>query len=151
METSPVLRGTITYVMLRPSLIAALVFLSACSKTPAGSGAPALVDHEVLLELGQRADLTQDVSVQFTKVVEDSRCPANVVCVWMGNARVELQFRGLRAVAFPPESLNTNQSVGKQAVTHRYVRVELVNVEPYPGLGSGDPVRVRLHWSYLPD
>ena len=143
METFSLRRGTITYVRLRPSLIAALVFLSACSKSPAASTTSA---NEVLLELGQRAVLTGDIGVRFTKVVEDSRCPANVVCIWEGNARVELTFDGPEA-----DSLNTNGSSGPRSLTHKYLRLELVNLEPYPGTGSTDPLRVRLRWGYLPD
>jgi len=32
------------------------------------------------------------VQVRFDRVVEDSRCPTDVVCVWAGRAEVELTF-----------------------------------------------------------
>jgi hypothetical protein len=34
-----------------------------------------------------------DVHVTFERVVQDSRCPRNVTCVWAGEATVELRFR----------------------------------------------------------
>lgn len=44
-----------------------------------------------LLAPGQQSNcLDCEVSVSFTKVVSDSRCPSDVDCVWAGIAEVEL-------------------------------------------------------------
>lgn len=32
-----------------------------------------------------------DVSITFEKVVEDSRCPEGVQCVWAGNAKIQVK------------------------------------------------------------
>jgi len=43
------------------------------------------------------------VRVSFTQVVEDSRCPASVACVWQGNAAIRLDIRTAGGTAFPSE------------------------------------------------
>ena len=44
-----------------------------------------------LLRPGFQYDCSEcDVSVSFTKVISDSRCPSDAICVWAGMAVVEL-------------------------------------------------------------
>jgi len=38
--------------------------------------------------------VTRDMSIHFMEVLEDSRCPEGVVCVWAGQARVKLRISG---------------------------------------------------------
>ena len=47
------------------------------------------------------------VTVSFTKVIDDSRCPMNARCVWAGNARIELAISKGKGQAQIVE-LNTN-------------------------------------------
>jgi hypothetical protein len=43
--------------------------------------------QEASLIIGQRVLVVgEDLSIEFTDVVEDSRCPRNVTCVWQGQA-----------------------------------------------------------------
>jgi hypothetical protein len=44
----------------------------------------------VRIPLGETAQLG-DVSVKFNEVLEDSRCPKDVTCIWAGRARVQLE------------------------------------------------------------
>ena len=47
--------------------------------------------HRVEFRLGESVELPgQGIGISFDQVVEDSRCPANVVCVWAGKAVIEL-------------------------------------------------------------
>ena len=47
--------------------------------------------HRVEIGLGGSVQLPdQGIGISFDEVVEDSRCPANVVCVWAGEAVIEL-------------------------------------------------------------
>jgi len=44
------------------------------------------------LALGQTAQLRPaDLSITFQAVIEDSRCPVNLQCIWAGNATVTLE------------------------------------------------------------
>ena len=70
--------------------LALLLSAASCDKSqvqtdPFELGAP------FLLAPGEQYNcLDCDVSVSFTKVVSDSRCPLDVDCVWAGIAEVEL-------------------------------------------------------------
>ena len=50
------------------------------------------LDEPFPLRVEQSADITgTPLRLHFVAVTEDSRCPADVVCVWAGNARVQLR------------------------------------------------------------
>ena len=38
--------------------------------------------------------VTRDFNIEFLEVLEDSRCPKDVVCVWEGQARVKVRISG---------------------------------------------------------
>jgi hypothetical protein len=74
----------------------------------------------------------------------DSRCPANVQCVWAGEAKtaVELELRGQKAQTTlklggdrkSADSDSVNVAVGGRSFT-----VLLREVQPYPGAGTDTP------------
>ncbi len=37
---------------------------------------------------------TREMNIEFVEVLEDSRCPKDVVCVWAGQARVKVKLSG---------------------------------------------------------
>ncbi len=85
-----------------------------------GGGAEALISGE-------------NLKLRFTDVLEDSRCPARVQCVWTGQARIVVSVQ-------PPGSgpttveFNTNPAPGQTvdaASVGRY-RIELQSLDPYP-------------------
>lgn len=67
--------------------------------------------------------------VAFDTVEADSRCPADAMCVWQGDAaaRFRLTVEGRRAGA----TLHT--ATEPRQVEHAGYVFRLVNVEPYPG------------------
>lgn len=88
----------------RPILVLlSAALLAGCSRSsgPAAPGdgpAQARYDSPAEFELapGQRAivDGGQFV-IRFERVVDDSRCPGDVWCVWAGDARLELRLEGM--------------------------------------------------------
>jgi len=92
-------------------LIAGLVIAGCGSGT--GTVAPG---EEFSLKIGESASIRgEDLEITFLEVLEDSRCPKNVECIWAGRAkslielktgdsaeRVELSEPGLTE---PPNSL----------------------------------------------
>jgi len=76
---------------LRP--IAALALLAACVTTPPPSVTAGL-DQDFRLARGETAAVGADrLTVRFSAVVEDSRCPMGVQCIRAGEARVQLELR----------------------------------------------------------
>ena len=69
-------------------VIMAFIWLSAASAGPAN----VLIDKEFSLGIGQTASIEGErLVIKFKAVLEDSRCPVNVVCVWAGNGKVEFE------------------------------------------------------------
>ncbi|MFQ5537839.1 MAG: hypothetical protein ACE5GJ_10335 [Gemmatimonadota bacterium] len=122
-------------------LFATLVSLQACSEgeptSPEPSGALLDTPVDVTLGLGeaQRVPGTA-LSVSFVRVAEDSRCPQDVVCVWEGNATVEV---GVRAGTGPTFPLQINTSLPPTSVVWNEIRTSLVKLEPTPIAGRPIP------------
>jgi len=76
--------------------------------------------------------------VEFTNVLEDSRCPMNARCIWEGNARIALKVRESTRGQGTVE-LNTSERFPTRA---RYgentkgISIELRRLEPMPMAGA---------------
>ena len=70
-----------------------------------------------------------DLNVQFVDVTGDSRCPADAICIQGGDALVNI--RVLDNGATSAYELHTGDS-SRAAVTHKQVRIALVELAPYP-------------------
>jgi len=78
----------------RFSLIAlAVLALAACTKKDAADLAFKL-DTPFFLDQGHSIPKEDDnaVQVRFNRVLDDSRCPIDAICVWAGRAEVEVTF-----------------------------------------------------------
>lgn len=80
-----------------------LVLLVGCGRD--GSGIAAVrgdVQSTVTLRLGETAPVPESsLLLTFDRVVEDSRCPVDVVCITAGNAAVALQVKSAGHAAEP--------------------------------------------------
>lgn len=104
-------------------LIAFSAFLTACEKS---------VDPETSLDI-RLHDCAgtifsgDDTHLCFDSVISDSRCPANLVCIWQGMAEVQLTL-----------IKHSNTHVFKLALssdtTLAGYKIELLELNPYPGL-----------------
>lgn len=127
-------------------LSAALTLAAACSSSPAaapgsGGAAPdastdtrsAALGDTVHIPLGRSASVDGGrLVLTFRGRGPDSRCPANVVCVWMGDVPARIAARaGATSVerelhtGIEPHSLTVNGYV-----------VTLVGLLPYPGTAA---------------
>ena len=92
--------------------------------------------QEFTLRVGQRAAVEGDgLRVRFASVANDSRCPADVTCVWAGNAEVliEAEAGGGRANL----KLNTHGGDGfPKESRHQQYSVGLVALSPHPRTDS---------------
>jgi hypothetical protein len=68
------------------------------------------------------------VRVEFVGVVGDSRCPADALCIQLGEAVVHLRVYDGAITAY---ELRTGHP-DRGAVTHHALRIELVDLQPYP-------------------
>ena len=99
-----------------------------------GNGVPVApvgpVDQRVVLAPGQTLATDAGVSVQFVEVSGDSRCPADALCIQGGDAIVTIRVRE-STDAGSTYALHPGDAA-RAAATHRGVRIELVELQPYP-------------------
>ena len=85
---------------------------------------------EVTLGYGDEVAVNGSVvRVAFGQVLSDSRCPTDVVCVWEGNAEVEI---GIRAGMGPTVPLRLNTTQEPRFVDWQGIRVTLLALMPAP-------------------
>lgn len=105
--------------------IALTVALAACQSAGAPAARQASLDQEIRLAPGERAVYAQQgITVQFVRVVTDSRCPTDATCFWAGEVQVQLSTWTNAAAAEQHEI-----KAGEHATLGEY-RLLVVRVEP---------------------
>lgn len=103
----------------------ALLLTGAC----AASTATVPLDDTVTLEPGRAVRVTDvPARITFVSVRADSRCPADVTCVWAGNAEVVLKVEDDR---LPDDTIIVlNTGVEPRSGRVGDLRIELLDVAP---------------------
>lgn len=117
---------------------ATIVFASTITPVPTSTPIPiipteqlieSLLDEEIQIKIGESVTLERgSLTIKFKSLVEDSRCPQGVVCIWEGNAEVILE------VSKNEITLNTALDP-KEKVVGDY-NIQLRDVIPYPKAGE---------------
>ena len=120
--------------LLSVAAVLLLGSLGSLTARPDAAGNPVRVrlGQEFNLRAGQQAAVEgKRLKVRFVRVLNDSRCPVDVTCVWAGNAEVliEVEDRGSRTRL----KLNTQggDKFPKEGRHHQYI-IELVALGPNP-------------------
>lgn len=97
--------------------------------------------------LGETVQL-DDVAFSLTEILEDSRCPSDVTCVWAGRAKVivEIEEKGKEIVTQDILFQNGKQPMLFETKTHVYRAVKL---SPYPTSSTKDIMKYKLLISAL--
>jgi hypothetical protein len=81
-----------------------------------------------VLRHGQEVRLREGLlRLTFVQVMEDSRCPVDVTCVWEGNARIRV---GAAVGMGPSDPIELNTAQEPHAVEWQDVRIILQEVQP---------------------
>jgi hypothetical protein len=76
------------------------------------------------------------VEIKFDSRVADSRCPANAVCVWQGDAHARIATRVAGGAAVTSDLHST---LAPLKVTVDRYSISMIGMTPYPGAGrDGD-------------
>jgi hypothetical protein len=120
-------------------IMAAMLALAGCAATPGEpAGSSATAPETTMAGLGESARLG-DVTVRPLAILEDSRCPQDVQCVWAGRVRLRAAISGV-----PGES---EMVLGEPFALPRGGAVTLTAVEPArwhappPGVDADAPPR----------
>jgi hypothetical protein len=112
----------------------ATVFFMACEKNVNPSSACiGLSDSTVIqIKYGQNKILCDNDSscISFTKIVTESRCPSDVVCVWAGTAIIELGTCDIEGGAIALEIYKPIE----YTIDGQKYSVELTALNPYPSV-----------------
>jgi hypothetical protein len=126
------------------ALPACLLLLTALAAAPC-SGGEAPREGTMTLKVGEAVELPQGKGTLTLDSVDDSRCPAGVVCAWAGDAVAHLTARG----GGEPEAVTLSLQARDKPVTVRGVQLRLSGMEPYPQHGKTlDPefYRAAVEW-----
>ena len=115
---------------------ALIMFLSlkvlGCENRDLVLDSPASFPGVLDLRVGQSVRLPRGgFSVTFEKVTQDSRCPTGAMCVWAGDAGVELIFRRSSSVA---RDCTLHTTLDPKSIEIGQLSVRLKAVSPYPEL-----------------
>ena len=92
----------------------------------------ARLDQAFTLSLNQEARFEEDdLVVRFTSILEDSRCPKQVLCAWSGQGvvQIQVQLNGSLPTSF---ELNTIPSLKQDTVVYMKYTIRLLDLAPYP-------------------
>lgn len=86
--------------------------------------------QEFELKINQEAMVEgEGLAVAFESVLEDSRCPEGVDCIWSGNAKIKVRS-GKQKQTLATIELNTN--VGPKISSYLNYEISLVALKPRP-------------------
>jgi hypothetical protein len=110
---------------MRPLLLTVCVVAGAgCDESITGPSVP--LDQAFVLAPGD-ATVVRDISIRFVGVTNDSRCPADALCVTGGDAQVQIVVTSSQQTR--DYELHTGDM---KPVQHGDLTIHLVSVEPYP-------------------
>jgi hypothetical protein len=118
------------------AVLPALLTLAACAGNPVGTSVP--TGREFLLRTGESVAIEgTDFSVRFEVVASDSRCPADALCVTLGDAEAifTVAQAGRPSVQL---TLHTRPGEGQRAHVGDLTLV-LTHLDPYPYSGRAVP------------
>lgn len=145
--TAIILAGCTPFQWLLPPLLWMGVVVERTGGPPPGP----TVEVELSLAYGATVTLPEmGLTLTFQEVLEDSRCPLDVDCVWSGWVRIALVVQAddespatLEITAFTDSEGNTmaptGSSVAQPFAVYRNYNLALVQVVPYPARHDARP------------
>jgi hypothetical protein len=140
------------YSKVAAALLPVCMLLAAtCKKADFDGSKKADLNKSFSLSVGEKAIINTDRLLIELSVIDDSRCPANVQCIWAGNAKVKLAVKGTEA-----EQKRLDLCLGQcdkgfvEADTvsfeqdNKSYSLILTSVTPYPGTEEGKKTATLL-------
>jgi hypothetical protein len=113
-------------------VILSLLLFATAAQT--GGRRAVLLDREFKLRVGQEALVRPGgLKVRFGAVLEDSRCPEGVDCIWAGNARIAARLSGAGGKS---ASVELNSDIEPRQQSYMGYEVKLLDLAPRPRQGE---------------
>jgi hypothetical protein len=115
---------------MRPIVLVFCLLATTGCDEKAATGPTVPVNQQFTLAPGEAASIDRTgVRVQFIRVMADSRCPADALCIWVGDATVHVRvFEGAASSDYDLHTANSEQTT----IEHGGMRISLVQLQPYP-------------------
>lgn len=122
----------------------AVLALLGCA-SPSHPGDPGNVNQGVQVSPGRQFDISpgqevrvqgSDITIRFSMVSEDSRCPIDVQCVWAGNAIVRLTISAPGKAA---SDVALNTTLDPKSASFDGYTLALRGLKPQPRSGTAIP------------
>ena len=99
-----------------------------------GAAVAGQIGQPFLLEVGSTARLQEEpLEIQFVGVAEDSRCPANVNCIWAGQAKIALNVSTAGGAISNVELILSGEAEDLATQSFGGYLITLSALDPYPG------------------
>jgi hypothetical protein len=86
--------------------------------------------QEFDLKINQEATIEgEGLAVTFESVLEDSRCPEGVDCIWSGNAKIKIRSSKQKQT---PVTIELNTDAGPKSSSYLNYEIRLVGLKPNP-------------------
>lgn len=82
--------------------------------------------RQITVKVNEQKNIDKNVSVKFVSLVSDSRCPADVDCVWAGNAKLKIELSERGAV----KVFEVNTGLNPRSITFAGYELKIVALEP---------------------
>ncbi len=99
------------------------------------------LDETFVLQYGETKmlDGQDQFAISFKSLLGDSRCPANAICVWAGQARVKIEISEGYEMLKRELTIGTILENQTSKINTGHYSIELLKVIPYPETGGGEP------------
>ena len=109
-------------------VLPALLLLAACDDTTTGPSVA--IGSEFQLRPSESVSVENtEVELRFEVVTSDSRCPADAICVWQGDATAVFS---VRLSGGSPSSLTLHTTGEDRRASASGLTLTLVRLDPYP-------------------
>ncbi|HMS42577.1 MAG TPA: hypothetical protein PKE69_20275 [Pyrinomonadaceae bacterium] len=86
------------------------------------------LNKEFTLSANEKGFLkTGKITLEFVSVLEDSRCPIDVDCVWAGSAKIQIKLSKGKAT---PQTFELNTGIAPQFIIFKGYRIEILELSP---------------------
>ncbi len=89
----------------------------------------------------QKVTTTGKITVKFIEILEDSRCPPNVTCIWAGNAKIKISLKKGRKAS---KTCELNSGLDPKTVVFEGYDITFVDLRLKPGQKLPGPETLTL-------
>jgi hypothetical protein len=90
----------------------------------------AQTNQQIKLAVKKQKTVTKDkLTVKFVSVMEDSRCPIGVDCIWAGNAKIQIKVTSRKGIS---KTFELNTGIQPQTIQFEGYEIKLGELSPHP-------------------